>query len=65
MKLPKKGGISPLSQNLNMAQMQRAIPPQLLKQMGGAAGLQAMMRQLEGKDMSQMMSQLMGGGGAM
>jgi signal recognition particle subunit SRP54 len=61
--MPKKGGISPLSQNLNMAQMQRAIPPQLLKQMGGTAGLQAMMRQLEGKDMNAMMQQMMGGGG--
>ena len=60
--MPKKGGISPLSQNLNMAQMQRAIPPQLLKQMGGAAGLQAMMRQLDGKDLSSMMSQMGMGG---
>jgi signal recognition particle subunit SRP54 len=55
MKMPKKGGISPLSQNLNMAQMQRAIPPALLKQMGGPNALAQMMRQLDGKDLSSMM----------
>ena len=55
MKMPRKGGVSPLAQNLNMAQMQRAIPPQLLKQMGGAQGLAQMMKQLDGKDLSSLM----------
>ena len=56
--MPKKGGMSPLAQNLNVQQMARALPPQMLKQMGGAGGLQALMRQLEGKDLSSMMSQM-------
>ena len=36
----------------------RALPPQMLKQMGGAGGLQQLMRQLEGKDLSSMMSSM-------
>jgi len=58
MKMPKKGAISPLANNLNMAQMQKAIPPALLKQMGGAQGLAQMMRQMEGKDMGALMSSM-------
>ena len=51
--------------NQNLAQMAQAIPPQMLKQMGGMGALQSMMKQLEGKDMGQMqqMMQKMGGEG--
>ena len=39
--------------------MMKALPPQLLKQMGGAGGLQQLMKQLEGnKEMSALMSQM-------
>ena len=48
MKMPKKGGLSPLAQNLNLQQMQRAIPPELLRQLGGPAALAQMMKTMEG-----------------
>jgi len=50
----------------NLAQMAQAIPPGMLKQMGGMGALQGMMKQLEGKDMGEMekmMGKMMGGGG--
>ena len=61
MKMPKKGGYGH-SQAMaqNMQQMAGAIPPHMLKQMGGMAGLQNMMKQLEGKDMGKMMEQMGG-----
>jgi hypothetical protein len=46
--------------------MAQAIPPGMLKQMGGMGALQGMMKQLEGKDMGEMekmMGKMMGGGG--
>lgn len=33
----------------NMAQMSRMLPPHMLKMMGGAGGLQNLMKQMEGK----------------
>ena len=48
MKMPKRGGMSPLAQQQNLAQMQKALPPQLLQQFGGPQGLQQLMRQMEG-----------------
>ena len=65
LKAPKKGGYgNQQAMNQNLAQMAQAIPPQMLKQMGGMGALQSMMKQLEGKDMGQMqqMMQKMGGG---
>ena len=68
LKAPKKGGYgNQQAMNQNLAQMAQAIPPQMLKQMGGMGALQSMMKQLEGKDMGQMqqMMQKMGGGKGM
>jgi len=58
MKMPKRGGMSSLAQQQNLAQMQKALPPHLIKQFGGPQGLQALMRQMEGGGMGNMMSQL-------
>ncbi|EMS65890.1 Signal recognition particle 54 kDa protein 2 [Triticum urartu] len=55
LKMPKNGKMSDLSQNLNIQQMTKALPPQVLKQMGGMGGLQALMKQMGGKDMSKML----------
>ena len=65
LKVPKKGGYGQdqaIKQNLQ--QMAGAIPPQMLKQMGGLGALQGMLKQLEGKDMGEMqrmMKGMMGG----
>lgn len=42
-------GMNPHNMQMNMAQMSRMLPPHVLKQMGGTAGLQGLMRQMEGK----------------
>ena len=61
MKMPKKGGYGQSqAMNQNLSQMAGAIPPHMLKQMGGMSGLQNMMKQLEGKDMGKMMQQMGG-----
>jgi len=62
LKMPKNGKMSDLSQNLNIQQMTKALPPQVLKQMGGMGGLQALMKQMGGKDMSKMLSGMGMGG---
>lgn len=66
LKVPKKGGYGQQHAiNQNLAQMAQAIPPGMLKQMGGMGALQGMLKQLEGKDMGQMqqmMGKMMGGG---
>jgi signal recognition particle subunit SRP54 len=43
--------MNPRQMQQTMANMQRALPPQMLKQMGGMAGLQAMMKGMEGGGM--------------
>ncbi|CAN1306968.1 Signal recognition particle 54 kDa protein 2 [Linum perenne] len=61
LKIPKKGDMSALSRNMNAQQMSKALPPQMLKQIGGMGGLQSLMKQMgSGKDM---MSMFGGGGG--
>jgi signal recognition particle subunit SRP54 len=66
LKVPKKGGYGQKHAiDQNLAQMAGAIPPGMLKQMGGMGALQGMLKQLEGKDMGQMqqmMGKMMGGG---
>ena len=42
-------GMNPHNMQMNMAQMSRMLPPHVLKQMGGPAALQGLMRQMEGK----------------
>ena len=51
MKLPKnmKGDMNPRNMQQNLAQMSRMLPPHMLKMMGGAGGLQNLMKQMEGK----------------
>eukprot|EP00899_Mesostigma_viride_P005040 jgi/Mesvir1/14537/Mv05229-RA.1 len=50
LKIPKKGEMSSMSRNMNVAQMSKILPPQMLKQMGGVSALQNMMKQMGGKD---------------
>ncbi len=67
LKVPKKGGYGQTQAlNQNLSQMASAIPPQMLKQMGGVGALQGMLKSLEGKDMGEMqkmMGKMMGGKG--
>ncbi|KAJ8755408.1 hypothetical protein K2173_019206 [Erythroxylum novogranatense] len=46
LKIPKKGEMSALSRNMNAQQMSRALPPSMLKQIGGIGGLQNLMKQM-------------------
>jgi len=48
LKLPGKGGnMSALNRNMNIQQMSKMLPPQILNQMGGVGALQQLMKQLE------------------
>lgn len=59
-KMAKKGDMSSLARNMNAQQMSKALPPQMLKQIGGMGGLQNLMKQMgSAKDMMGMF----GGGG--
>lgn len=49
MKMPKGGDMASMARGMNMQQMSRMIPPDMLKQMGGSGGLQQMMKQFSGK----------------
>jgi len=52
MKLPKNMKAADLNRkmgNMDMSQISRMLPPQMLKQMGGVSGLQGLMKQFEGK----------------
>ncbi|XP_059286635.1 signal recognition particle subunit SRP54 2 [Lycium barbarum] len=61
LKIPKKGQMSALSQNMNAQHMSKVLPPQMLKQIGGMGGLQNLMKQMgSAKDMMGMFG---GGGG--
>ncbi|ONK81618.1 uncharacterized protein A4U43_C01F31160 [Asparagus officinalis] len=51
LKIPKKGDMSALSRNMNAQQMSKALPPQMLKQIGGMSGLQNLMKQMGNKDL--------------
>ncbi|KAL6216665.1 PREDICTED: signal recognition particle 54 kDa protein 2 [Fragaria vesca subsp. vesca] len=48
LKIPKKGPMSSLNQNMNAQQMSKVLPPQMLKQIGGMGGLQNLMKQMGG-----------------
>lgn len=54
LKLQKKGDMSALTRNMNVQQMSKALPPQMLKQIGGMGGLQSLMKQMGSKEMSGM-----------
>lgn len=63
-----KGGnpnrnINPSEMNRIQQQMSRIIDPRILNQMGGAGGLQNMMRQLQGSGLGNIMGKMGGGGG--
>ncbi|KAL6536940.1 hypothetical protein OROHE_012524 [Orobanche hederae] len=52
LKIPKKGQMSALSQNMNAQNMSKVLPPHMLKQIGGIGGLQNLMKQMgSAKDM--------------
>ncbi|XP_045808905.1 signal recognition particle 54 kDa protein 2-like isoform X2 [Trifolium pratense] len=53
LKIPKKGDMSALSQNMSAQSMAKALlPPSMLKQIGGMGGLQDLMKQMgSSKDM--------------
>ncbi|XP_045806972.1 signal recognition particle 54 kDa protein 2-like [Trifolium pratense] len=44
LKIPKKGDMSALSRNMNAQSMAKALPAQMLRQIGGMGGLQNLMR---------------------
>lgn len=54
LKLQKKGDMSALTRNMNVQQMSKALPPQMIKQIGGMGGLQSLMKQMGSKEMSGM-----------
>ena len=48
LKLPKGGGNkSALNRNMNLQQMSKMLPPQVLNQMGGMGALQGLLKQME------------------
>lgn len=49
VKIPKNGDMSAFSRNMS-AQMSKALPPQILKQIGGTGGLNKMMKTMGNKD---------------
>jgi signal recognition particle subunit SRP54 len=52
LKIPKKGDMSALSRNMNAQTMAKALPSQMLKQIGGMGALQNLMKQMgSSKDM--------------
>ena len=57
----KKGEMSMSARNMNAAQMARALPPQMLQQMGGLSGLQGLMKQMNSKDFAGMFGGAAGG----
>jgi signal recognition particle subunit SRP54 len=69
LKIPKKGDMSAMSQNMNAQHMSKSLPPQMLKQIRGIGGLQTLMKQIGSKEFSGMfggdggMGGMMGSGG--
>lgn len=67
MKMPRVAGHGPASSVAGMQQqmkmMQQMLDPRIVQQMGGMSGLQSMMRQFAGMDMSSLGGLLGGGGG--
>ena len=47
LKLPKGGNMSALNRNMNLQQMSKMLPPQVLNQMGGMGALQGLLKQME------------------
>ncbi|KAG6547007.1 hypothetical protein Mapa_011624 [Marchantia paleacea] len=54
LKIPKKGDMSAMSRNMNAQHMSKVLPPQMLKQIGGVGGLQALMKQMNSKEFAGM-----------
>ncbi|OUS43451.1 signal recognition particle 54kDa subunit [Ostreococcus tauri] len=66
MKFPSgnaRGRGNPQQMQQQMAQMANALPPDMLRMMGGAGGLQNMMKQFDGMDPSRLQSMMKGMGG--
>jgi signal recognition particle subunit SRP54 len=55
LKIPKKGEMNAQLRNMNVQHMGKVLPPQMLKQIGGTAGLQSLMKQMGSKEMSGML----------
>ncbi|XP_056162168.1 signal recognition particle subunit SRP54 2-like [Syzygium oleosum] len=47
LKIPTRGAMNARSRNMYARHMSRALPPQMLQQMGGMGGLQKLMKQME------------------
>jgi len=47
----RAGGMNPHNMQMNVAQMSRMLPPDVLKKMGGAGALQGLLKQMEGSGM--------------
>ena len=62
MKMPAKGRMSMNTQNMNAAHLSKALPPQMLQQMGGLGGLQNMLKQMNTPEMQKMMAKMGAGG---
>ena len=45
------GGMNPHNMQMNVQQMSRMLPPDVLKKMGGAGALQGLLKQMEGSGM--------------
>ncbi|CAI5942446.1 unnamed protein product [Closterium sp. NIES-64] len=63
----KRGGLGgdmgAAARNMNAAQMARALPPQMLQQMGGLNGLQNLMKQMNSSEFANILGGKMGGMG--
>jgi signal recognition particle subunit SRP54 len=55
LKIPNNGKMTDKTENQAVQQVIKALPPQMLKQMGGITGLQTLMKKMGGKDMTQML----------
>ncbi len=55
--------MNPRQMQQSLQNMSRALPPQLMAQLGGVGGLQSLMKGLDGKGMAGLGGMGMGGGG--
>lgn len=61
LKMGKKGEMNSMARNMNAKHLSSALPPAMLKQMGGLGGIENLMKQMNTKEFAQMFSQMQGG----